>query len=324
MQSALGGAFSGILKRAAGLSHRDGLHLYFCAKWKFRGLVYCACWGVNKTRSVDIIQRGQITVDIAECHVDIDNVVYVKSRSLCNYDNKIYGAIGFIMRAALVADRTLSVCSGSVLAAAGVLDGKRATSHWERSDLVSHRFPQVNWQLDHIFTQDGKFHCSAGVTAGVDLALSILEHDHGRQLALDVAREMVVFIRRNGGQSQFSRPLQAQSTANQRLSELYSRIEANPAGDWTVQNMADVMGTTERTLHRDFVRDLKISPSRFVEQRRVGIARTYLEQSTKTLKEIAALSGFSTEQKMRRSFQKLLGVLPSEYTQNFGCNPTKT
>jgi transcriptional regulator GlxA family with amidase domain len=182
----------------------------------------------------------------------------------------------------------------------------------------------VNWQLDHIFTQDGKLHCSAGVTAGIDLTLNIVEQDHGRQLALDVAREMVVFIRRNGGQSQYSRPLQAQSTSNQRLAKLYSRIEADPTDDWTVQKMASLMGTTERTLHRDFVKELKMSPSRFVEERRVGIARTYLEQSPATLKEIAVLSGFVTEQKMRRSFQKLLGVLPGEYGRRFGAKPVKT
>lgn len=233
--------------------------------------------------------------------------------------------LSFIAAIADVASRTLSICSGSLLAAAaGVLDGKRATSHWERSDLISKRFPQVDWQLDHIFTQDGKLHCSAGVTAGIDLTLSIVEQDHGRQLALDVAREMVVFIRRNGGQSQYSRPLQAQSTPNQRLSKLYSRIEADPADDWTVQKMAHLMGTTERTLHRNVVKELKMSPSRFVEERRVGIARTYLEQSPATLKEIAVMSGFTTEQKMQRSFQKLLGVLPGEYRQRFGAKPVKT
>lgn len=227
--------------------------------------------------------------------------------------------LSFIVAMADAADRTLSICSGSLLAAAaGILDGKCATTHWERSEVIFERFPKVNWQLDHIFTQDKKFYCSAGVTAGIDLTLNIIEQDHGRQLALDVAREMVVFIRRNGGQSQYSRPLQAQSTSKQRLSELYSRIEANPADDWTVQKMADLVNTTERTLHRDFVKDLRMSPSRYVEERRVGIARTYLEQSPATLKEIAVLSGFSTEQRMRRSFQKLLGVLPSEYSQSFG------
>ena len=227
--------------------------------------------------------------------------------------------LAFIQRMAKTADRVISICSGSLLAAAaGVLDGKHATSHWERSEEVFQRFPGVNWQLDKIFTCDGRFYCSAGVTAGIDLALSILESDHGRRMALAVAREMVVFMQRHGGQSQFSRPLQAQSTSHQRLSDLYSRIEADPAANWTVQMMANLVGTTERTLHRDFRRDMNMSPSQYVENRRIGIARTYLERSPDSLKKIARLSGYVSEQNMRRSFQKLLGILPSDYRQRFG------
>ena len=210
--------------------------------------------------------------------------------------------------------RFVSICSGSLLtAAAGLLDGRRATTHWERANLTRQRFPEVDWHLDEIFTQDGKFHCSAGVTTGVDLTLAMVEADHGRNVALSVAREMVVFMQRQGGQSQYSGPLKAQATTSKRMGVLYSRIEDNPAAQWSVSRMAQIAGTTERTLHRDFIQEFGQTPSRFVEERRLAIARMYLEGSRKPIKEIASLSGFVTEQKMRRSFVKLLGIVPTDY-----------
>ena len=225
----------------------------------------------------------------------------------------------FLLRAEAEAERIISVCSGSLLtASAGLLDGRQATTHWERADMVQRRFAAVRWSLDQIFTHDGKFHCSAGVTAGIDLSLALVEQDHGRAVALRVAREMVVFMQRQGGQSQFSVPLMAQSTTSKRLSSLYSRIEANPAASWTVKEMARFAGTTERTLHRDFVQEFGQTPSRILEEGRMSLARTYLERSRKSVKEIASLSGFGTEQKLRRSFLKRLGVPPSEYRMRFG------
>jgi len=215
--------------------------------------------------------------------------------------------------------RFVSICSGSLLAAsAGLLDGRKATTHWERSELTEERFPSVDWQLDKIFTHDGKFHCSAGVTTGIDLALSLVEADHGRRVALGVAREMVVFMQRQGGQSQYSAPLKAQATSSKRLSDLYHRIEQDPTAPWNVQRMAEIAGATERTLHRDFIHEFGQPPSRFIEERRLAIARLYLEGSRKSIKEIASLSGFVTEQKMRRSFVKLLGILPTDYRDRFG------
>ncbi|MFV1593820.1 helix-turn-helix domain-containing protein [Phaeobacter sp. JH20_36] len=215
--------------------------------------------------------------------------------------------------------RFVSICSGSLLtASAGLLNGRKATTHWERVDLARARFPGVNWHLDEIFTHDGKFHCSAGVTAGIDLALSLVEVDHGRRVALRVAREMVVFMQRQGGQSQYSEPLKAQATSSKRLTELYNLIEQDPSAAWSVSRMAEIAGATERTLHRDFTHEFGQTPSRFVEERRLAVARIYLERSRKPIKEIAALSGYMTEQKMRRSFMKLLGILPTDYRNRFG------
>ncbi|WP_415401746.1 GlxA family transcriptional regulator [Tateyamaria sp. SN3-11] len=215
--------------------------------------------------------------------------------------------------------RFVSICSGSLLtASAGLLDNRKATTHWERVDLAAEEFPQVDWHLDEIFTHDGKFHCSAGVTTGIDLALSLVEADHGRRVALGVAREMVVFMKRQGGQSQYSAPLKAQAASSKRLGELYSHIEQDPTAPWGVKKMAELAGTTERTMHRDFMHEFGKTPSQFVEERRLALARSYLEGSMKPVKEIAYLSGFTTEQKMRRSFVRRLGVLPTEYRDRFG------
>lgn len=225
----------------------------------------------------------------------------------------------FLKRMETQVDRFVSICSGSLItAAAGLLNGRKATTHWERMDIAHRQFPEVEWHLNEIFTQDDKFHCSAGVTTGIDLALSLVEADHGRQVALGVAREMVVFMQRLGGQSQYSEPLKAQATLSKRLSDLYNLIEQDPTEQWSVSKMAKIAGVTERTLHRDFINELAQTPLRFVEDRRLAVARTYLERSGKSVKEIAALSGFVTEQKMRRSFVKLLGVLPTEYRERFG------
>ncbi len=231
----------------------------------------------------------------------------------------------FLMRIEPKTERFVSICSGSLLtAAAGLLNNRKATTHWERTDQVRRHFPNIAWQLDEIFTHDGKFHCSAGVTTGIDLAISLVEADHGRRVALGVAREMVVFMQRHGGQSQYSAPLKAQVASSKRLGALYNRIEEDPAALWTVKRMSEVAGTTERTLHRDFIQEFGQSPSRFVEYRRLGIARLYLEGSRKSIKEIAALSGFVSEQNMRRSFVKRLGILPTEYRERFGdTSPTR-
>jgi len=227
--------------------------------------------------------------------------------------------LNYISQSVPNADRVISICSGSLLlAATGLLDGRVATSHWARSSTLAVMFPQVIWQLDRIFTQDDQFYCSAGITAGIDLAIALLEEDHGRALALDVAREMVVFMRRFGGQSQFSKPLNAQSTKHFKLGNLYAEIEENPGRDCRVHILANKAGMTERSLHRHFIRDLEMSPSQYVEMCRLNLARVYLEDGYQPIKQVAQLAGFATEQSLRRAFQKHLGVTPGAYRERFG------
>ena len=226
-----------------------------------------------------------------------------------------------LRRHAETAERVISICSGSLLTAAtGLLNGREATSHWVRSPGLKEEFPNVNWQLDHIFTQDGKFHCSAGISAGIDLALALLEEDHGRELALSVAKELVVFMHRPGNQSQFSPMLNAQSSGQSKLSRLYAAIQADPAADWRISIMAEGQNLTERSLHRYFVRDWNMAPSEYVEQARIDLSRTYLEKGNLTIKEIAGLSGFPSEQSFRRNFLKHLNTTPTAYRAGFGID----
>lgn len=227
--------------------------------------------------------------------------------------------VAYLRKAAASQRRIISVCSGSVLLAeAGLLDGKEATSHWTRTDELRNRYPAVRWIPDAIFTQDGNTYCSAGVTAGIDLFLALVEADLGRNLALDVARELVVFLRRSGGQSQYSRPLRAQAAASSRIRDLCAEIIQNPMDDWRLPRMSDISNMTERSLHRHFVREFGESPSRFVEGIRVDLARTYLDHGGYNLGDVARLSGFGDDQTLRRAFARTVGVTPNDYRDRFG------
>lgn len=215
--------------------------------------------------------------------------------------------------------RLVSICSGSLLsAAAGLLDGKEATSHWVRGPDLSARFPAVRWRPDAIFTIDGAICCSAGVTAGIDLILALVERDHGSALALDIAREMVVYLRRSGGQTQYSRPLQAQQCTGPRIAPLCAAIADDPVAGWTVGRMAEVANMTDRTLHRHFLRDLGQSPSAYVMTLRLDLARSLLDQGARNLAQVARAAGFRNEQAMHRAFSQALGMPPGAYRDRFG------
>lgn len=217
-------------------------------------------------------------------------------------------------------ERLISVCSGSMLLAeAGLLDGKEATSHWARAPDLQGRYPKVRWKPDAIYTRDGNIYCSAGVTAGIDLALALVEGDFGRELALEVARELVVFMRRSGGQSQFSRPLMAQHALSPKIADLCHAIADDPMGDWRVSKMSNFAHMTERSLHRQFLKHVGKNPSHYVESVRLDLARSYLDQHGSGMEHVAKLSGFSDAQSMRRSFVKHLGITPQVYRDRFGA-----
>lgn len=220
-------------------------------------------------------------------------------------------------RAASGSARLISVCSGAlVLAAAGVLDGLVATTHWSRAASTL-KYKNVRWDLDRISTSDGRIFTSAGITTGIDLALGIIRADCGAQAALEVARELVVQLRRTGGQSQYAIHLAGQFTRDDALARLIEQVVSQPHLNWSLETLADTAGMNARTLTRHFKRDLDETPAQFVEKIRVDHARGLLMDDLPA-KQVAVDSGFGDLQRMRRAFQRRFGVGVSEYQSVFG------
>jgi transcriptional regulator GlxA family with amidase domain len=211
-----------------------------------------------------------------------------------------------------------SVCSGSfVLAEAGLLDGRRATTHWEWCATLAKRYPSVTVAPDPIFVRDGNVYTSAGVTAGMDLALALVEEDHGRELALEVARQLVMFLRRPGGQSQFSAQLAVQTADREPLRELQAWITEHPEADLSVPTLARRVAMSPRNFARVFTREVGATPARFVESVRVEAARRRLEESAHGVDSVAAACGFGTAESMRRAFLRTVRVPPAAYRHRF-------
>jgi transcriptional regulator GlxA family with amidase domain len=224
----------------------------------------------------------------------------------------------FLTRMAPRVRRIGSICSGAfLLAAAGLLDGRRATTHWESSDRLAALFPKVEVDADAIWVRDGSVYTSAGVTAGIDLALALVEQDLGRESALAVARRAVVFLKRPGGQSQFSAELAAQIHATGPLEQLPDWMCRNLASDLGVEALAQHVGMSPRNFARVFRRQFETTPARFVERARVERARRHLEDTRLSLDEVADACGFGSTERLRRSFARVLGVGPAAYRERF-------
>lgn len=218
-----------------------------------------------------------------------------------------------------------SICTGTyLLAAAGILDGRRAVTHWKYCANLARKFPKVKVESDPIFVKDGNVYTSAGITAGIDLALSMIEEDHGYRRALEIARDLVIFLRRSGGQSQFSTLLAAQVGEQRPIEDLQLWIFDHLAGDLSAEAMAAHCGMSLRHFARVFGREVGMPPGRFVEKARVEGARALLEGSKYSIKEIAARAGFGGPDSMRRSFVRLLGVTASEYAARFHAAKSNT
>jgi transcriptional regulator GlxA family with amidase domain len=218
------------------------------------------------------------------------------------------------------ARRVASVCMGAfVLAWTGALDGKRATTHWRYCRRLADDFASIRVEPDAIFVRDGRIWSSAGVSAGIDLALAMIEEDCGHGIALDVARRLVVFLKRPGGQSQFSTVLAAQaSDVEGRFSALHAWIVENLAGDLTVERLAAKAGMSPRTFARAYASRTGMTPASAVEALRVEAARLLLESSEAgSVNEVAQRAGFGDDERMRRAFIRHLGVSPSEYRSRF-------
>jgi transcriptional regulator GlxA family with amidase domain len=226
--------------------------------------------------------------------------------------------VRWIGRAAARSQRVASVCNGAfLLAAAGLLDGRRATTHWASCDYLARRYPSVTVERDPIFVRDGNVATSAGVTAGMDLALALVEEDLGPETALLVARSLVLFVRRPGGQAQFSAQLSTQSAEREPLRELQTWIADNLAQDLSVPALAERAHMSPRNFARAFAREIGKTPAAYVEEARVERARIALEESSVGVEEVARRCGFGTVETMRRAFHRRLGVGPAAYRSRF-------
>jgi transcriptional regulator GlxA family with amidase domain len=226
--------------------------------------------------------------------------------------------VPLISRLAPRVRRLASVCSGAlILSRAGVLDGRTAVTHWAACDELRRMNPQCRVEDDRIFVRDGNVWTSAGVSTGIDLALAMVEEDHGAQLALEISRWLVVYLRRPGGQSQFSAPLAAQVAEREGIRKLLLWMSENVQADLSVAALARRATMSERTFARVFTAETRFTPAAYVERLRIDAARRSLETSKKSVKQIARLCGFGTAETMHRAFRRGVGSTPLEYRARF-------
>ncbi len=228
--------------------------------------------------------------------------------------------VNWIRRRAPSVRRLASVCTGAfMLAATGLLAGRRVATHWEWVERLRRQHPLVQVDGDKIYVRDGQVWSSAGVSAGIDLALALIEEDYGHRVAIETARQMVVFMKRAGGQSQFSAPLSAQAREGGRFAELHAWMAANLHGDLSVERLAEQAGMTARTFARTYVAQTGSTPAAMVETMRLEAARRALEDTAQPVKAIAAATGHGSEQNLRRVFLRRLGTSPGEYRKRFSA-----
>lgn len=230
--------------------------------------------------------------------------------------------VAWVRRVAKRSSRVASVCSGTfVLAEAGLLDGRTVTTHWRRANRLQDEYPAITVDADPIHVHDGRVWTSAGVTAGIDLALAIVEHDHGAAVAQTVARMLVMFLRRPGGQSQFSIGVWAGATTDRPIRRVVDHVHEQPDADLSVPALAKVAVMSERHFLRVFAREIGCTPAVYVERVRVEAARHLLETTDEGVGPVAVRCGFGTAETMRRAFVRRLGVAPSDYRQRFATSP---
>ncbi len=215
--------------------------------------------------------------------------------------------------------RVASVCTGIYgLAPTGLLDGRRVSTHWRFASAVAAKFPKLRMEPNSLFVKDGKFHTSAGVTAGIDLALALIEEDFGSKTALAVAREMVVYLQRSGGQDQYSEPLQFQTAASDRFAQLVAWMTNNPTAEMSVEALARRASLSPRQFYRRFKERFGSSPAIFVETLRLNEARRRLSVGDPSIASVAESVGFKGADSFRRAFERRFRVTPSKYRRSFG------
>jgi transcriptional regulator GlxA family with amidase domain len=286
------------------LADPDGLH-YTVSLVSTRGGVVRTSAGVDLAGSIAISDAGEF-----------DTVLVVGGENLASeeLDPELLAAVSALSEPA---QRVASVCTGAfVLAELGWLDERRATTHWRHADALARRYPKVRVEPDVIHTRDGRFLTSAGITAGIDLVLAIVESDLGAHTARAVARELVVFMQRPGGQSQYSTALRRLAPSSSPLRGMMDAVIADPAADHTVASMAREMGVSVRQANRVFQTETGSSPAKWVEEVRVDAARTFILDGH-PITRVAQLSGFGSDETLRRAFARHVGTTPSAFRDRF-------
>ncbi len=226
--------------------------------------------------------------------------------------------IAWIAEAATRSRRVASICTGAfLLAEAGLLDGKQAVTHWNFCDRLAREYPKVVVRPEPIYLRDGSMYTSAGITAGIDLSLALVEEDHGHETALKIARFLVMFLVRPGGQAQYSHMLSHQAITSQPLRELQVWMLQHLREDLTVESLAERLGVSARHFTRVCLRETGMNPGQFVDRMRVEAAQQVIDSSSRGLKEIADSCGFKSADAMRRTFLRVLGVTAAEYSSRF-------
>lgn len=235
------------------------------------------------------------------------------------YDSSHPHLHAWLRDAAAASRRHGAVCTGAfILGEAGLLDGHRVTTHWHYLDRLAKRYPKARLESDQLFTKDGKLLSSGGVTAGIDLALSILADDHGKKLALDVAKVLLVVIKRQGGQAQFSPLLPPTGQGATPLERIQQHVLENIHEPFSVEQLAELTAMSVRNFARVFTRELQMTPMEFVLAARIDHARSLLEGTDLPMKTVAFRSGFGSARHMRQMFDKRLGLTPVQYRHQFG------
>src|SRR5690348_2841905 len=237
------------------------------------------------------------------------------ARTTINRDARL---IAWLRERAPSTRRIVSVCTGAyVLAATGLLDGRRITTHWRYADDLARRHPALRVEPDRLFLRDGCFATSGGLTAGMDLALALVEEDLGAPAALAVARHLVMYVKRPGNQAQFSAPLAAQAQGNGRMGALVDWLLAHLDGDLTIERMAEQVAMSARHFRRVFAETFGMTPARFVEKLRLEQACLRLTQGKTSIERVAAGVGFNSADAFRRAFRARYGATPNEYRERF-------
>lgn len=248
---------------------------------------------------------------------DVDTIVFqaIDLDGNCLRDERF---LDWVRGIAPTARRIATACIGTyILAEAGLLDGRRAATHWALSADFRRRYPEVDLDDDPIYIRDGSFYTSAGVTSILDLMLGLVEEDFGSELALRVAQGLVMFLRRPATQSQYSKQLAELTTDDPQIRDVVCHIANNPGEDLTIPKLSRVASMSTRHFSRVFSREIGVTPGKFVELSRLEAARRYLEQSALSVDEIASRCGYGTRDGMRLAFDRNLAVSPSEYRRRF-------